>query len=65
LAQVEDLNVQLPKFKIEQSMELSQTLSKLGLETLFDPAKSDLTHFIDSKQRDTVKVGEEVDKTQF
>jgi serine protease inhibitor len=57
--QVDDLNVELPKFKIDQSFELSQTLSGLGLETLFDPAKSDLTHFIDPKQRDTVQVGYE------
>lgn len=28
--EVDDLNVELPKFKIEQSLDLSQTLSALG-----------------------------------
>jgi serine protease inhibitor len=53
---VDDLNVQLPKFKIEQSFELSSTLSELGLKTLFDPAKSNLSNFMDPKHRDSVQV---------
>ena len=53
---VDDLNVELPKFKIEQSFELSHTLSELGLKTLFDPSKSDLSNFIDPKSREDVQV---------
>ena len=53
---VDDLNVELPKFKIEQSFELSHTLSELGLRTLFDPSKSDLSNFIDPKSREDVQV---------
>jgi len=47
--EVDDLNVELPKFKIEQSFDLSQTLSALGLQTLFDGSKSDLSQFLDPK----------------
>eukprot|EP00095_Tigriopus_kingsejongensis_P007012 snap_masked-scaffold232_size243569-processed-gene-0.7 protein:Tk07012 transcript:snap_masked-scaffold232_size243569-processed-gene-0.7-mRNA-1 annotation:"serpin b4" len=32
---VDDLTVKIPKFKIEQEFELAQTLSKLGLDSLF------------------------------
>ena len=53
---VDDLNVELPKFKIEQSLELSHTLSELGHKTLFDPSKSDLSNFIDPKSREDVQV---------
>ena len=45
---VDDLTVQLPRFKIEQTHELRQTLEALGLETLFDPTSSQLGRFIDS-----------------
>jgi len=44
---VDDLTVQLPRFKIEQTHELRQTLEGLGLETLFDPTSSQLGRFID------------------
>ena len=54
--EVDDLNVELPKFKIEQAFELSDTLSSLGLKTLFDPARSDLTNFLDPKKRDSNSV---------
>lgn len=54
--QVDDLNVELPKFKVEQSFELSDTLSELGLKTLFDPSKSDLSNFLDPKNRENVTV---------
>jgi serine protease inhibitor len=50
------LNVELPKFKVEQSFELSHTLSELGLKTLFDPSKSDLSNFLDPKNREGVQV---------
>jgi len=54
--EVDDLNVELPKFKVEQSFELSHTLSELGLKTLFDPSKSDLSNFLDPKNREGVQV---------
>ena len=44
---VDDLTVQLPRFKISQTHELRQTLEGLGLETLFDPTSSELGRFID------------------
>ena len=44
---VDDLTVQLPRFKISQTHELRQTLEALGLETLFDPTSSQLGRFID------------------
>ena len=50
------MNVELPKFKVEQSFELSDTLSELGLKTLFDPSKSDLSNFLDPKNRENVTV---------
>jgi serine protease inhibitor len=46
---VDDLTVQLPKFKISQTHELENTLAKLGLTTLFDPISSELGGFIDSE----------------
>ena len=54
--EVDDLNVEFPKFKIEQSFELSHTLGELGLKSLFDPSKSDLSNFLDPKKRDSVQV---------
>lgn len=52
----DDLIIQIPKFSIEQSMDLSQTLGHLGLETLFDPSISNLTNFIseDAQNIETV-----------
>jgi serpin B len=47
--QVDDLTVRLPKFKVEQRMELSSTLQKLGVASLFDPATSDLSGFLAAK----------------
>lgn len=46
--EVDDLTVEIPKFKIEQSLELSDTLSKLGASFLGD-GPSDFTDFLDSK----------------
>lgn len=45
---VDDLTVQLPRFKISQTHELRQTLEALGLKTLFDPTSSELGRFIDA-----------------
>merc|ERR1711981_768669 len=52
----DDLTIQIPKFGIEQSMDLAQTLGQLGLKTLFDPLRSNLTNFIseESQQSDRV-----------
>ena len=47
---VDDLTVQIPRFKIEQEFELASTLSGLGLETLFDPKTSDLSGFLDTSK---------------
>ena len=44
---VDDLKVQIPKFKIEQSFELAATLQKLGLDSLFDPLTSNLRGFLE------------------
>jgi len=46
--EVDDLTVELPKFKIEQSLELSDTLGKLGV-SFFGDGPSDFTDFLDSK----------------
>lgn len=49
--QVDDLNVQIPRFNIEQSFELAETLGRMGLESLFDPAATNLTNFLSEKHR--------------
>jgi len=52
----DDLKIQVPKFTIEQSMDLAQTLGHLGLETLFDPLRSNLTNFISEESQDSERV---------
>lgn len=52
----DDLTIQIPKFTIEQSMDLSQTLGHLGLETLFDSSRSNLTNFISEDSRNIERV---------
>jgi len=52
----DDLKIQIPKFVIEQSMDLAQTLGQLGLETLFDPLRSNLTNFIDEESQGSERV---------
>merc|ERR1711981_484996 len=52
----DDLTIQIPKFKIEQSMDLATTLGHLGLESLFDPSTSNLTNFISEESRDSERV---------
>ena len=47
---VDDLTVELPRFKISQTHELRTTLAKLGLKTLFDPASSELTGFLEQNE---------------
>jgi serpin B len=44
--QVDDLTVKIPKFKIEQSMQLENTLGSMGLETLFDSSAADFGGFL-------------------
>jgi len=51
--EVDDLTVELPKFKIEQTLELGSTLNKLGLKTFFDETKSDFSNFKDKNAKDT------------
>lgn len=46
--EVDDLTVEIPKFKIEQTLELSETLSKLGLD-FFSGSNSDFSDFLDAK----------------
>ncbi len=48
--EVEDLNVELPKFSVEQNFDLANTLSKLGLNSLF--GETDLREFFDKEFRD-------------
>lgn len=45
-----EVMVSIPKFKIEDSYELSSVLNKMGLRTLFDPRRVDLSGF--TGQRD-------------
>jgi len=52
----DDLAIQIPKFAIEQSLDLAQTLNQLGLETLFDPLRSNLTNFISEESQNTERV---------
>lgn len=40
-----EVMVSIPKFKLEDSFELSSTLSKMGLRSLFDPRRVDLSGF--------------------
>ena len=37
-------------------MDLAQTLGQLGLETLFDPLRSNLTNFIDEESQGSERV---------
>ena len=37
-------------------MDLAQTLGQLGLETLFDPLRSNLTNFIDVESQGSERV---------
>ncbi len=62
---VDDLAVKLPKFHVEQSLNLVKPLSALGLKTLFDPLKSDLSGFLSPEARDgrKVKLGDAVHKS--
>ena len=46
--EVDDLTVEIPKFKIEQSLELSHTLRQLGL-TFFGGENSDFSGFLDKE----------------
>ncbi|KAK2719932.1 serine protease inhibitor 88Ea-like isoform X2 [Artemia franciscana] len=43
-----DIEVGIPKFKIEASMELSKTLKNMGLESIFDPILANMTDFSSS-----------------
>ena len=51
--EVDDLTVELPKFKIEQTFELDHTLKQLGLQTFFDETQSDFSNFKDKNAKDT------------
>ena len=51
--EVDDLTVELPKFKIEQTLELGSTLQQLGLETFFDDTQSDFSNFKAKDAKDT------------
>ena len=53
---VDELKVRIPRFRIEQSLELSDTLSKLGVESLFDSSKSDLSGFVSKDSAAVVKL---------
>jgi len=52
--EVDDLTVELPKFTIEQSLELPSTLQKLGLKSMFDEQKSNFTAFLEAGASDKV-----------
>ncbi|XP_047107925.1 leukocyte elastase inhibitor-like isoform X1 [Schistocerca piceifrons] len=44
-----DVNVYLPKFKLEHQVDLSDTLKKLGMKAMFDDCNADFTGINDSK----------------
>lgn len=48
--------VSIPKFKMEDSFELSSTLNKMGLRTLFDPRRVDLSGFTGMREFTVDKV---------
>jgi serine protease inhibitor len=50
--EVDDLNVEIPKFGIKQKLELSSTLAKLGTKSLFGSG-SDLRNFLDLEHQDS------------
>ena len=50
--EVDDLTVEIPKFKIEQTLELSSTLGKLGLSSFF--ANSDFQGFLEADSQEEV-----------
>jgi len=45
-----DVYVNIPKFKVEDSFELSSVLSKMGLRSLFDSRRVDLSGFTGQKE---------------
>jgi serpin B len=49
---MDKLNVQLPKFKIEQSLELREPLANLNISRLFSPS-SNLTGFLTNNEDDS------------
>uniref|UniRef100_A0A224XRJ3 Putative serpin n=1 Tax=Panstrongylus lignarius TaxID=156445 RepID=A0A224XRJ3_9HEMI len=42
------VNVRLPRFKMEKTMQLKETLTQLGIKDLFDEGKANLTGIADS-----------------
>lgn len=61
---VDDLKVMIPKFKIEQSFELANTLGKLGLGSLFDPVTSNLSGFLEPEaQTEDVSIQSAIHKS--
>jgi serpin B len=44
--QVDELTVRIPKFKIEQTFQLENTLGQMGLRSLFDASQSNLRGFL-------------------
>jgi len=49
--EVDDLTVEIPKFKIEQTLELSSTLGKLGLNFFDSTQSSNFTDFLDANAK--------------
>ncbi|KAK6644846.1 hypothetical protein RUM43_001119 [Polyplax serrata] len=55
-----EVNLTMPKFKLEQSLQLSEPLKKLGLDEMFDPVKA---NFSDVTDKTDLFVSEAIQKT--
>lgn len=49
---VDDLTVKLPRFRVEQSFQLSEVLGNLGLTSLFGSSDSDLSGFLSPEAKE-------------
>ena len=56
------IQVRVPKFKIETSYKLKQSLRNLGVNTLFDSSQADLTGLNDNPNDKSLLVDEVVQK---
>ena len=56
------IQVRVPKFKIETSYKLKQSLRTLGVNTLFDSSQADLTGLNDNPNDKSLLVDEVVQK---
>jgi len=59
---VDDLKVRLPKFQLEQTFELSETLRNLGMERVFDSSRSQFGAFLSASATDAQRAALSLDR---